>query len=151
MALWFTLTDGRSVSSRSYILRITKEEWYKQVFKLKKYYPGVPRRWEPGLTILLARKADKGDSFVGYGIVEKFVERSMLSKERRQECERMRWKGELVFSKLFKLEPPVPIKETILGGSAVRGRCLHGYPLSGTQVESILEKAREMSVFTKID
>ncbi len=145
------MAGGRSVSSRSYILRITKEEWYRQVFTLKKYYPGVPRSWEPGVTILLARKADKGDSFVGYGIVEKFVEKSMLPEERRQECERMRWRGELVFSELFKLEPPVPIKETILGGSSVRGKCLHGYPLTETQVESILKTAKEMSTFTKID
>ena len=145
------MTDGRSASSRCYILRITKKEWYRQVFNIKKYYPGVPRSWEPGGTIFLVHKAEKGDSFVGYGIIERFVERDKLPDLTRRECERMRWKGELIFSELFRFEPPVPIKETILGGSRVRGRCLHGYPLNEPQAESILEAAEEMSSLVKID
>lgn len=145
------MTDGRSAASRCYILRITKKEWYRQVFNIKKYYPGVPRSWEPGGTIFLVHKVEKGDSFVGYGIIERFVERDKLPDQTRRECERMRWKGELIFSELFRFEPPVPIKETILSGSRVRGRCLHGYPLNEPQAESILEAAEEMSRLVKID
>ena len=145
------MVGGRSSSPRSLILRITKEEWYHQVFTIKKYYPGVPRRWEAGNTILLVRKADEGDSFVGYGIVERFVKKDLLPEETRLECEKMNWKGELVFSELYRFEPPVPLKDTILKGSGVRGRYLHGFHLTEAQVESILKVAKERSSFTRID
>jgi len=99
----------------------------------------------------MAKKAEKGDSFVGYGVLEKFVRRNELSDEQRLECEKMGWKGVLIFSELYKFEPPLPIKETALSGTNARGRCLHGYPLTQKLVESILEKAKEKSSFSKID
>jgi hypothetical protein len=149
--LGFRLTNSKSASSGNFILRITKEEWYRQVFTIKRYYPGVPRRWEPGNTILLVHKADKEDSFVGYGVVERFVKRDLLPEEKRLECEKMKWRGELVFSELYMFEPPVPIKQTVLGGSRVRGRCLHGYPLTQEQAEVVLKIAEQKARFTKID
>jgi len=144
------LEKDASVFPRSYILRITKEEWFRQVFTIKKYYPGVPRRWEEGGTFLLVRKADEGDSFVGYGVAEKFIHRDLLPTDIRQECEKMSWKGELVFRELYRFDPPVPIKDTILGGTGVRGRCFHGYPVTQEQVVSILNTARQKSIFYKI-
>ena len=144
------MEKGASVFPRSYILRITKEEWFRQVFTIKKYYPGVPRRWEEGGTFLLVRKADEGDSFVGYGVAEKFIHRDLLPTDIRQECEKMSWKGELVFRELYRFDPPVPIKDTILGGTGVRGRCFHGYPVTQEQVVSILNTARQKSIFYKI-
>jgi len=145
------LVEAENVYPKSFILRITKEEWFRQVFSIKKYYPGISRRWESGGVILLARKAEKGDSFVGYGVLEKFVKKDLLTEEKRRECERMGWRGELVFSELYKFEPPLPIKETILSGSKARGRCFHGYPLTEEQVESILNIAKEKCAFRKID
>lgn len=136
---------------RNYILRITREEWFKQVFSIKKYYPGVPRTWEPSGMILLVRKMEEEDSFIGYGVIEKFVERNQLSEKEKMECERMSWKGVLVFSELFKFEPPLPVKETFLSGLNARGRCLHGYPLTQRQVESILNKAKENCALHKIN
>jgi len=145
------LTDDKPFSSRNFILRITREEWLRQVFTIKRYYPGVPRRWEPGNRILLARKADKGDSFVGYGVVERFVRKNLLPEEDRLECEKMGWKGALVFGELYRFEPPVPMKETVLGSLGIRGRCFHGYHLTEEQLQSILSTAEEMSSFTKIN
>lgn len=124
------MSGGEAGSSKSFILRITREEWYRQVFEIKKYYPGIARRWEPGGAILLARKAEKGDSFVGYGVIERFVKRGLLPEEKRAECEKMGWRGELTFSELYRFEPPLPIKETILRSSRARGKCFHGYPLT---------------------
>jgi len=138
-------------SPQNYILRITREEWFRQVFSIKKYYPGVRRRWEPNSTILLVRKSEDGDSFIGYGILQKFVKRNMLSEREREECERMGWTGVLVFSELFRFEPPLLIKDTILSGGKARGRCLHGFPLTQRQTESILNKAKENCGFTRIN
>ncbi|MEM2914213.1 MAG: hypothetical protein QXH91_02250 [Candidatus Bathyarchaeia archaeon] len=145
------MSESESYSPNNFILRITREEWFKQVFKIKKYYPGIGRHWEAGGVILLARKTENGDSFVGYGVLEKFVERNQLPEKERVECENMGWKGVLVFEELYKFEPPLPIKETFLSGSNARGRCLHGYPLTQKQVKSILDKAKEYSAFNKVN
>ncbi len=123
---------------RNYVLRISREEWYRQVFSIKKYFPGVPRKWEPGGMIFLARKAEKGDSLIGYGVIGEFVKKDLLPEDRRKECERMGWKGAIIFSELYKIDPPVPIKETILAASKARGRYFHGYALTKDQAESIL-------------
>jgi len=136
---------------RSYILRISREEWYRQVFSIKKYFPGVPRKWESGGIIFLARKAEKGDSLIGYGVVGKFVKKDLLPEDRRKECERMGWKGAIIFSELYKIDPPVPIKETILGAVKARGRCFHGYPLKKGQIDSIMRTIGEKASLRKVE
>jgi len=130
-------------SPRSYILRISREEWYRQVFSIKKYFPGVPRKWEPGGIIFLARKTEKGDSLIGYGIIGKFVKRELLPEDRRKECEKMGWKGAIVFSELYKIDPPLPIKETILSAAKARGRYFHGYPLTKEEVDLLIRTIKE--------
>ena len=42
-----------------------------QVFGLEKYYSDVMRNWKRGTKILLALKAQEGDSFLGYGVANK--------------------------------------------------------------------------------
>lgn len=135
---------------KNFILRISKEEWLRQVFTIKKYYPGVPRRWENGSIILLARGSEEGDSFVGYGIVKDFVSKEDLSDIERFQCERMKWKGAIVFSELYKFEPPLPLKETFLAGLRAKGKCLHGYPLTDGQVAEILETAKSVCNIRKV-
>jgi len=135
---------------KSYVLRISREEWYRQVFSIKKYFPGVPRKWKPGGMIFLARKAEKGDSLIGYGVIGEFVKKDLLPENRRKECEKMGWKGAIVFSELYKIDPPVPIKETILGASKARGRYFHGYTLTKDQAESILRTIKEKASLQKV-
>jgi hypothetical protein len=36
-----------------YILRISREEWFEQVFQLNKYYTGIMRDYKRGTPILL--------------------------------------------------------------------------------------------------
>lgn len=136
--------------SKNYVLRITKEEWFRQVFTIKKYYPGIRRRWESVNVILLARNTEKGDSFVGYGILEKFVRRDLLSEEEKKNCEAEGWLGALIFSELYRFEPPLLIKDTTLGSGRVRGKCFHGYPLTHRQVNSILNMAKQQCNIRKI-
>jgi len=137
--------NGRHGSvPKNFILRITREEWFRQVFTIKKYYPGITRRWERGGLIFLARLSRKGDSFVGYGVIKAFVKKDYLSDEERRECEKMGWRGAIVFNELYRFTPPLLIKETILSGLRARGRCWHGYPLMREQAEAILATAEEM-------
>ncbi|MBE0511627.1 hypothetical protein IBX38_01085 [Candidatus Bathyarchaeota archaeon] len=134
-------------SPMGYILRISRDEWVKQVFDLKKYYVGVRRRWEPGLTIFFARKAEKGDSFLGFGLIENVQGLEELSEEERSECEKWGWKHALNFKNVLKFEPPLPIKETLIKEVGLRGSRLHGYRLTSEQVRSILSKAEKMCNF----
>jgi len=130
-------------SLRGYILRITKDEWVKQVFNIKKYYAGVRRRWEPGLTVFFARKAEKGDSFLGYGIIESVLKTEELSEKEKTECKKYGWNRVINFKNIVKFDPPFPIKETVIKDVGVRGNRLHGFPLTSTQVQSILSKAEQ--------
>jgi hypothetical protein len=134
-------------SSRGYILRITRDEWVKQVFDLKKYYVGVRRRWESGLTIFFAREAEKGDSFLGRGVIERVQELDELSEEERSECDEYGWNHALNFKDVVKFEPPLPIKETIVKDVGLWGNRLHGYPLTSEQVRSILSRAEQKCNF----
>ena len=143
--------EAKQESPKSYILRITREEWYRQVFSIKKYFPGVPRRWNRGGMIFLVRKAERGDSFIGYGVIGRFVKRDCLPEPRRSECERMGWKGAIEFSELYRVEPPVPVKETVIGAVGARGSYLHGYILKKDQAESILKALREKAVLKKVE
>lgn len=136
---------------QSYILRITKEEWFRRVFSLKKYYPGVRRRWEPNAKILLVRNTENGDSFVGYGTLLEYIRKDQLPADEQIECASMRWTGALLFNELYKFDPPLLLKETFLSGSSVRGRCLHGYPLNERQVGLILSRAKGLCNVLKID
>lgn len=139
------------LSAQRYILRITREEWFRQVFTIKKYYPGVRRKWEPHTEILLVRNSEDGDSFVGYGTLQEYMKRDLLPDKERTLCETMGWTGALVFKELFKFDPPLLVKDTILSGGRAQGRCLHGYPLTQKQVELILNKAAELCNIQKID
>jgi hypothetical protein len=138
-------------SPRSYVLRITREEWYRQVFSIKKYFPGVPRRWDAGGTIFLVRKAEKGDSLIGYGVIGGFVKKDLLPESRRKECEKMGWKGAIEFSELYRIEPPVPVKETALAAVGVSGSYLHGYVLTKKQADSILKTIKEKAALKKVE
>jgi len=143
------LSKSRIDYPRNYVLRITKEEWYRQVYTIKKYYPGVRRRWDPGGTILLVRKPEKTDSFIGYGIVGDFTKKDQLPEEKRQECVKMGWRGEIAFKELYKFDPPLPIKDTALGGLGAKGKILQGYPLTNEQVQSVLDTAKGRVSFIK--
>ncbi len=136
------MKEGRS-SPRGYILRITRDEWVKQVFDIKKYYVKVRGRWEPGLTIFFARKAEKGDSFLGYGVIGSIQELGELSEEEKSECEKWGWKRALNFKSVVRFEPPLPIKETVIKDVGLWGSRLHGYRLTSAQVQSILSKAEQ--------
>ncbi|RJS85791.1 hypothetical protein CW706_00305 [Candidatus Bathyarchaeota archaeon] len=127
---------------KSYILRIVKEEWCRQVFSTKRYFLGVPRRWNSGDIVFLVHKTEEADSLVGYGIIKEFVEKKELPEDERRICEEMRWRGILIFNKLYRIDPPVPVKDTVLSAVEARGKYLHGYPLTDEQVKSILRAVK---------
>jgi len=127
-----------------YILRISLDEWEKQGFEIKKYYTAVRRKWHRGTNILLARKTDVGDSFIGYGVVGKVEHLWELSPEEETYCQENNWKVVITFKALTRFKTPYPIKSTFLADDPRKGSFLHGVRLTEQQTDDILEAAEEL-------
>lgn len=130
--------------ANGYILRIATEKWVNQVFDMVIYYTGLRRRWKPGQTIVFIHKTSVGDAVVGYGVIGEIYEKDELSEEEKSECEKHGWKKAIEFKYIIKLEKPLPIKETFLKNSKLRGRYLHGLKLTEEQLNSITSQAERL-------
>jgi len=129
------------VESEGYILRIATQQWVNQVFSLAMYYTSARRKWRSGQTILFAHKTNVGDAIIGYGVIENIYDKNELSEEEKRECEKQGWNKAIEFKFVKEFEKALPIKETILKDIRIRGRLLHGWPLSKEQIDSILSQA----------
>jgi hypothetical protein len=123
-----------------YVLRISGEEWVDQVFDMAIYYTNLNKKWEGGRTVLFLHKIEGGDAFVGYGVIERAVERDDLSDEERRSCECGGWNRGIVFRYVRRFGEPLLVRETFLKGSKLRGRLLHGMELGTEQLKSVLEQ-----------
>lgn len=131
------------VEADGYILRIATEKWVNQVFGMTIYYTSLRRRWKPGQTIVFLHKTSIGDSIIGYGIIGKICGKDELSEEEIRECEKYGWKKAIEF-KYVKSVDPLPIKETFLKNSKLRGRYFHGLKLDEEQLNSIISQAERL-------
>jgi len=124
-----------------YILRIATKEWVDQVFNLAIYYTSSRRNWKTGQRIIFVHKTKIGDAFVGYGEIGNIYASDELSEEERRECEKRRWKKAIEFKYVIRFDKPLPIKETFLKSSKLRGRSLQGFPLNKEQSNLIISQA----------
>ncbi|MEM3565798.1 MAG: hypothetical protein QXK18_02875 [Candidatus Bathyarchaeia archaeon] len=129
------------VSSKGLILRIATKEWVKRVFDSAMYYTGARRKWQSGQTVVFVSKTEFGDSFIGYGVIENVYGKEELSEEEQKECETYGWRKALEFKYLLKFEKPLPLKETFLKDLKLRGKVLHGLPLTSEQLNAIINQA----------
>ncbi|MEM3788323.1 MAG: hypothetical protein QXN95_00440 [Candidatus Bathyarchaeia archaeon] len=129
------------VSSKGLILRIATKEWVKRVFDSAMYYTGARRKWQSGQTVVFVSKTEFGDSFIGYGVIENVYGNEELSEEEQKECETYGWRKALEFKYLLKFEKPLPLKETFLKDLKLRGKVLHGLPLTSEQLNAIINQA----------
>ena len=132
------------VEADGYILRIATKKWVDQVFNLAIYYTGARRKWKAGQTILFIHKTKIGDAIIGYAIIENIYEKDELSEEERRECERQGWKKAIEFKYIIQFEKALPLKETFLKDSKLRGRYLHSLPLNKQQLDAILSQAESL-------
>ena len=132
------------VEAEGYILRISTKEWVDQVFSLAIYYTSTRRKWNMGQTIIFVHKTNIGDAIIGYGEIGNICASDELSEEERRECEKRGWKKAIEFKYVIRFDKPLPIKETFLKSSKLRGRSLHGFPLNKEQLDSIINKAEQL-------
>jgi len=128
-----------------YILRIATEEWVNQVFNLAIYYTSSRRDWKTGQRIIFVHKTRAGDAFVGYGEIGNIYASDELSEEEKSECKKFGWKKAIEFKYVIRFDAPLPIKETFLKDSKLRGRSLHGFPLKKEQASAIISQAEQHS------
>ncbi len=112
-----------------------------QVFDTAVYYTALHRNWKPGQAVLFLHKTSVGDAFIGYGLVEKTHEIRELFQEARLESKTYGWHRALEFRYLVKFKRPLPVAETFLRDSDLRGRYLHGLKLDGEMVNSVPDQA----------
>ena len=126
-----------------YILRVSTDDWVEQIFEIKKYYSGIMRNWKRGTPILLAKKTDVGDSFLGYGITDKVEMLWEMTPEEENYCRENNWRCALTLKPLIRFNKPYPIKETFLADDPRKGSFLHGAMLVEVKVDEILEQAED--------
>lgn len=128
------------MNMKHHILRISRDEWVKQVFEVKKYYTAMRRvkGWEIGSMVIFLKKVEKADSLIGYGVIEGIETLDDMSEDEKAMCQKHGWKVAIRFSDLEKFEPPKPLKETTIGEWDVKGRLLHGRTLSDEEIKLIL-------------
>jgi hypothetical protein len=126
-----------------YILRVSTDDWVEQIFEIKKYYSGIMRNWKRGTPILLAKKTDVGDSFLGYGITDKVEMLWEMTPEEENYCRENNWRCALTLKPLIRFKNPYPMKGTFLADDPRKGSFLHGAMLMERQVDEILEQAED--------
>ena len=132
-----------SEENPGYILRVSTDDWVEQIFEIKKYYSGIMRNWKRGTPILLAKKTEAGDSFLGYGVTDKVEMLWEMSPEEENYCRENNWRCALTLKPLIRFKNPYPIKETFLAEDKRKGSFLHGAMLMEGQVDEILEHAED--------
>lgn len=126
----------------NYIMRIANnDEFEASVFSRRAYYTAMRRKWEKGMKILLARKIEKGDAFIGYAVVDRALSVDELSREERDMCTRNGWSTKVLFTRLVRLQPPILIKHTPVGRWPQKGALLHGAPISDEDLNAVIELA----------
>lgn len=123
------------------ILRIASKQWLNQVFSMAIYYTNMRRKWRHGQTILFVHKTNVGDALVGYGLIERACEKDELSEQDKYACEKGGWRRAIEFKYVKQFDKPLPIKDTFLKGSKLRGRYFHGLRLGKNQLDALLAQA----------
>jgi hypothetical protein len=105
------------------------------------YYTSIYRKWKMGQTVLFMHRTKIGDAIVGYGVIERVYERDELPEEEKRQCEKGGWKRAIEFKYVKQFDAPLPIKETLLKSSRLRGRYFHGLKLNKEQLDSLMNSA----------
>jgi hypothetical protein len=119
-------------NGNAYILRITRREVEAQLFMRRWLYVGVRRDWSRGSKILFARRAD---AFIASGVIGRIATLDELDPAEKEFCIQNNWYAKIVFEKLTRFHPEVPIKDTPL--AVLSPVTLHGYQVKQDDVVKV--------------
>lgn len=114
-----------------FILKIQKDELERQLFGRRTFYVSVNRDWSEGVMVLFVRK----DLFIGSGVIDRFIAMDGLEEPERKLCLENNWYGKIVFAKLVRFQPAVPVQDTPAAGQ--NPLALHGSTISSSEARQI--------------
>ena len=120
-----------------YILRIQKDEQERQLFALRSLYVGIRRDWSRGTRVMFVRKAG---AFIGSGMIDRVAGLDDMGEEERKLCLENNWYGKIIFAKLARFHPAVPVQDTPASG--INPLMLHGSAISPEEIARIEALAR---------
>ncbi len=115
----------------SFILRIQKDELERQLFSLHTFYVGIKRNWTRGTRVLFVGK----DAFTGSGVIDRVIALDDLQEQERKLCLENNWYAKIVFARLARFHPAVPVRDTPIAGQ--NPLMLHGASIPGSQALQI--------------
>jgi hypothetical protein len=107
-----------------YILRIQRDELERQLFGRRAFYVNISRDWSRGTIVLFVKK----DSFICSGVIDRFVATDALEEWERKLCAENNWYGKILFARLARFVPAVPVQDTPAAGQ--NPLALHGASVS---------------------
>ena len=116
-----------------YILRI-KDELERQLLVRHSFYVGIRRDWSRGTRVLFVKK----DAFVGSGVIDRFIAIDGLEEPEKKLCLDNNWYGKIVFEKLARFVPAIPVQDTPVAGQ-------NPLALHGAGIANILQIERSAS------
>lgn len=119
----------------SYILRIQRDELERQLFAKRSFHVSVKRDWSHGTMVLFVKK----DVFIGSGVIDRFIALGELDEPEKKLCIENNWYGKIVFEKLVRFIPAVPVKDTPAADQ--NPLALHGTGIPGFEALQIEESA----------
>ncbi len=125
----------------NYIMRIANDEFESSVFSRRAYYTAMRRRWSKGTKILFVKKGESGDTFIGYAVVDRAIGIDKMDMNDKKICLDNGWSSKVIFSRLIRLEPPIPVKSTMVGRWPQKGALLHGASISDDDLKVIIDSA----------
>jgi hypothetical protein len=81
----------------------------------------------------------KKDAFAGSGVIDRFIAIDELEEAEKKLCLENNWYGKIVFAKLVRFQPAVPVHETPVAGR--NPLTLHGASISNSAALQIEELA----------
>ena len=114
------------VESSSFVLRVKNHE-RGRLYARRELYIGIRRQWQKGSRIFFASRMD-ADVLIGSGVFEKIIELDAMDEEEHRFCLQNNWYGKIVFDRVERFLPPLPIRETPL--AECRPALLHGINVS---------------------
>ena len=116
----------------AYILRIARDEVERQLYVRKSFYVGIRRDWSRGSKVLFVRKAE---SFIGSAVLDRIAALDELDEDEKKLCLENNWYGKMLFAKVTRFHPPVPIQDTPVAGQNML--VLHGAEISSEDASKI--------------
>lgn len=116
----------------SFVLRVKDQE--RRLYTRRELYVGIRRDWQKGSRLYFVSKTNQ-DELIGSGIFEKIVELDAMDDNERQFCLQNNWYGRMIFERVERFLPPLPVQDTALASTIPA--LLHGLEITDEQAAEI--------------